>query len=118
MTGPLALVSIVALAPCPRAALALDGQELLKKCKDTNVASQAFCVGYITGILDTLESKSGSDPRLICRASDIGPDQLRRVVLKFLRSHSESHANADGEVGQALIENFPCKDKPDDANLQ
>jgi hypothetical protein len=114
MTGPLALVLIAALALCPRAALALDGQDLLKKCKDTNVASQAFCLGYITGISDTLESKSGLNSSLICRASGVGPDQLRRVVLKFLRSHSEGHANADSEVGQALIETFPCKDEQDE----
>jgi hypothetical protein len=114
MTGPLALVLTVALALCPRTALALDGQDLLKKCKDTNVASQAFCLGYITGISDMLGSKSASDSSLICRASGIGPDQLRRAVLKYLRSRSESHANADSEVSQALIETFPCKDKQDE----
>jgi hypothetical protein len=103
------LVIALGLLTGGQAAIALDGNELLKKCKDPASASQAFCVGYITGISDILESKTDSSIKLVCRAADIGPDQLRRVVLKYLRDRTVNRVNAEGVVGQALMESFPCK---------
>jgi hypothetical protein len=110
-TECLALLLIGALALWSCEVLALDSHELLKKCRDNTAASQAFCLGYIAGISDMLRSQSGSDPSLICIAAGAGPDQLRRLVLKFLREHPDGHASADGQISQALIDNFPCKDE-------
>ena len=51
------------------------------------------------------------------------PDQLRRVIVKYLRDHPEDRFDsADILVGLALTESFPCKEKagrakkPDRAN--
>jgi hypothetical protein len=72
----------------PRIGLALDGKELLKTCTNFDVMSQTFCLGYITGIADTLGPKSGSS--LVCIASGGRPDQLRRAIVKYLRDHPEN----------------------------
>ena len=43
------------------------------------------------------------------------PDQLRRVIVKYLRDHPENRFDsADILVGLALTESFPCKEKQDE----
>jgi hypothetical protein len=113
MTRHLIIAMIAVLSFYPRGALAVDGHELLQKCKDTNAASLAFCLGYITAISDMLESRIGDGPSLICNTTGAGADTLRRVVLKYLRTHPLGQTNANSVVDQALIENFPCEDKQD-----
>ena len=100
----------IALALWPRAALALTGNELLKRCEDNDAVQRAFCVGYVIGVADMVEEGPSG---LICVATGVSNGQLSDIVVKFLRDHPERrHYSANSLVGVALMETYPCQDEP------
>jgi len=76
----------IALVLWSRAALALTGNELLKRCEDNDAVQRAFCVGYVIGVADMVEEGPSG---LICVATGVSNGQLSDIVVKFLRDHPE-----------------------------
>ena len=69
---------------------ALNGQELRLYCASQNPQDDAICIVYITGAVDAFttidlmgQKTSGTAPRF-CVPDDVGPDQLKQVMLAWL----------------------------------
>jgi len=68
--------------------------------------------GYIMGVSDGL---MGTSLYYYCPPAKIDKNQLRGVVSKYLKTHSQDlHVPAGALVAAALIEAFPCKKKSQD----
>ena len=74
----------------PASTDALNGQELRAYCASQNPQDDAICIVYITGAVDAFttidlmgQKTSGTAPRF-CVPDDVGPDQLKQVMLAWL----------------------------------
>lgn len=82
-----------------------SGNELFDVCNArVNDQRQLFCVGYIEGASDALNSQG-----TICTPKDITVRQTVDVILNYLRKHPEQrHMAAPVLTGAALVQAFPC----------
>ena len=97
----------------PGAALALSGYELLSHCEasiDTGPMYRGYCYGFIDGVAALLRREP---IHTVCAPSGVTSGQLTDIIVKYLRDHpAKRHYEASSLVGLALMEAFPCKDKP------
>jgi hypothetical protein len=106
----LAFALTIALMLSPRAALALDGNQILQTCENTSGYNQGFCLGYLMGVVDSLVN--GAAP-VMCTNDFVTLGQMRDIVLKFLSDHPESrHCGAIDITYVSLRNLFPCPGKP------
>jgi Rap1a immunity proteins len=107
------LAFALTMALSPGAALALDGNDVLRTCENTSGYNEGFCLGYLLGVVDSL--MNGAAP-LICnndRTGNVTFAQMRDIVLKYLRDHPENrHCGAIDITYVALRNLFPCGGKP------
>lgn len=87
-----------------------DGNQLLEAC-EWNDAEVGFCVGYIMGVIDTLDGWAIATKRcLILRPENAQPRQYVDIVLNELRTHPEKrHFPAVMLVDSAFRSAFPCQ---------
>jgi hypothetical protein len=100
-----------------------DGNRLLKNCnaaleyQDSKAQPDSFinvghCIGYVTGIMDTIEMWNAVDKNgsMVCLPNGgISPEQGIRVVVKYLKDHPEKlHLASNGLVWEAFLKAFPC----------
>jgi hypothetical protein len=92
----------------------LNGNTLYATCTG-NDSDRQFCLGYVLGISDAMESyQSGTGVNFggskACVPVGVVFEQQRDVVTNWLREHPEArHYGAPGLVKKALSEGFPCK---------
>lgn len=64
--------------------------------------------GYVVGVADTLTAIG-----TVCLPGGVSNGQVTAVVHKYLRDNpAVLHQNAVVLVARALMDSFPCKDKP------
>lgn len=82
------------------------GGALFDTCNNQNDKSkQSYCLGYIAGVTDVLTGM-----HIICAGQRIGLDEIKDVVVKYLREHpGERDMDADDLTSTALTSAFPCK---------
>jgi len=87
------------------------GNELYESCisktnsSQTNSAQNIFCLAYVAGIFDALESL-----RMTCRPNEVTMGQAQDMIANYLRDHPEArHVAAADIVGSVLLKTFPCK---------
>ena len=105
-----ALIAALALSTLPRAAAAFSGAQLLELCTTggdapEEAANLIFCNGYLEGV----HSGYTLMARFMCIPDGVTPDQVRLVIVDFLREHPgllRTYANL--LVVTALTEEFPC----------
>jgi hypothetical protein len=119
------MLFVCAMIIIPSWATAMDGNEMLSKCKAawTEPVSStsfqeydgAYCMGYIDAVVDVeatwkdVEAPSSKAVHF-CMPTGVTSDQSRKVVKKYLEQHPEKlHWKADRLITLALIEAFPCK---------
>ncbi len=82
-----------------------NGYELLEGC-DQNAE---FCLGYVTGAVDTLEAEGAMQHRMCHAPSNVTTKQMTDVVHKYLRAHAENRQNrASFLMLYAMEDAFPC----------
>lgn len=77
-----ALFAMTAAPGTVQAGPSLTGNELLTACKDSNEATQGFCLGYIVGVIEGLKW-GGAAPLLMTGATASEADKFAATVLGF-----------------------------------
>ena len=133
LTALLLLCAFVTTADCKNPPNTRDGNSLLRECQvslkiedgdvtglDSVDASMddGYCVGLITGILDThgilgqLEESLGGrfKPYFCPSKNQLAVTQAVRIVVKYLRENpSQLHQPETMLAMMALASSFPCK---------
>jgi hypothetical protein len=82
----------------------VGGNELFESCKSDNVGVQNICRGYIVGVVDAFDAQ-----RIICTPENVSADQVRDIVVKWLRDHPENrHLQAATLVKAAIPDSWSC----------
>jgi len=93
-------------------AMAYDGNKLLDYCHDYTEVSDfgaGLCIGYVSGIADSLNNKVNSLPTPFCAPSGVIYKQLVLIIIKYLNDNpAELHKTASILVQRAFMEAFPC----------
>ena len=89
----------------------IDGDSLLRSCQeDDSLAHWGACLGYVRGVTDILLSGVQMNGVTACVPRNVETGQVTDVVKQFLASHpGQRHLPAEGLVGAALQEAFPCR---------
>src|SRR5262249_58172036 len=62
------------------------GNELYESCtSQTNLALNTFCLAYVAGIFDALESL-----KMTCRPTEVSMGQAQDLITNYLRDHPEA----------------------------
>ena len=86
------------------------GNDLKRMCVG-QVYEDAICMGYVTGIYDTLVATNAQNG--ICTGSGgVTVGQIQEITKKYFNEHPEKlHFTAQFLVRSALREAFPCPRK-------
>lgn len=87
---------------------ALQGEELAGVCSDDkDKFKQGFCVGYLTGVSETLTGALQTSG--ICAPKDITIEKLIATVATYSSSHADKRQGpAVSLVWSALVDAWPC----------
>jgi hypothetical protein len=104
-------LALVCLAAPARAAYIGAGQ-LLDFCQGSGEADKTFCIAYLFGVVDgvdTVQQARPDLPKAYCPPADATLDILQDKVIAYLRAHPENRSySASGVVRMALHEAYPC----------
>jgi len=103
------------LKNCITALNALDGK--ISATKGEAAFCAGICFGKVGGVVDAgtiinafAESKGHNKQDVYCVPDDVSTAQATRVVVKYLKEHSEDlHQRDTALIVTALKEAFPCK---------
>ncbi len=89
-------------------AYALQGEELAGVCSDEkDKFNQGFCVGYLTGVSETLTGVLQTSG--ICAPKDITIEKLITTVATYSSRHDDKRKGpAVSLVWSALVDAWPC----------
>jgi hypothetical protein len=89
---------------------------LLAICTDVDPDSRsvtaALCTGYLQGVVEGVNFATIGDHNklLICRPSDVSGEQMRDVVVKYLRDRpQQGHQLSVIHATRAFVQAWPCK---------
>ena len=86
-----------------------NGNKLLGTCQNESEIPWGYCLGYIVGIAEVLET----EPLVgmgACLPKTATKGQLRIIVIKWLEANPQHlHFSAHSLVVKALSKAFPCK---------
>ena len=108
----LALAMVVMVSPAWGAVVFKNGNKLLSDCNESlGSHSEAFCIGYIMGVYDAIQSNDGTlNGFTNCSGDFVVNGQIRDVVVKWLKDNPQHrHNGASGLISHALQEAFPCQ---------
>ncbi len=86
---------------------ALSGDDLTRVCTDKDATREALCVGYVSGVSETLTSVLQTSG--ICAPDSVSLGKLITVVVDYIDAHPEKrHSSAVPLVWSALVDAWPC----------
>jgi len=96
----------------------ITGRSLYDDCAAPSAARQAHCIGFITGVSDTLAYMEADSPApLLCIPDEIEAGRLRDVVTRYLAAHpSLLNLSASSLAAKALVGAWPCASRTVAAN--
>lgn len=116
MKTVISLLLLVSLS-APVRVFALTGTDLLAWCEQTVEAEATlgggFCLGAAYGVHLTMSTYQSilkdQDVTLVCFPEAHEPDQMRRIILNYLRTHPDQlQFEAYALVIWAFMDAFPC----------
>ena len=108
------LLASALLSPAPASAGFVSGEQLLDICKADsqgagNPLKSAECLGFVIGVADTFDCVEKLHGFTWDSTAKVAQPQLVKTVVDWLDKHPTSLAyEADGLVGAALSETYPC----------
>ena len=81
-----------------------DGNKLLSDMDDTASTSKMYALGYVAGVVDSLNQV------VFCMPSTVTVGQVNDMIRNYLRNTpAERHLPADVIISKAFGVAFPCK---------
>jgi hypothetical protein len=88
-------------------AYALSGDDLVGVCTDKDETREALCVGYVSGVSETLTNVLQTSG--ICAPDSVSLGKLITVVVDYINAHPEKRqSSAVPLVWSALVDAWPC----------
>lgn len=114
MLRVLTIAMLIAIgAAAPARAQYFDGNTLHFRCqqeRETAMVRWTDCLGYVSGVADVMSGRNAINGVQACIPRGTSRNQLKDVVVDWLRRHPEHrHHNAGGLVAAALAEAYPCR---------
>lgn len=112
----IALATSAVITAYPANATFKDGNALYSDCSakpndSTYYQSDAYCLGYILGVTDTLATMRIMNKRNHCIPENVTAGQIRDIVLQYLqRTPEKRHLPADFLVLSAINLAFNCSE--------
>jgi hypothetical protein len=104
-----ALVLMIVTTIATARAEFVTGNELYTKCTSNDPADKFWCLGFTTGVHDTLPQ---GPKGLLCETPNVAAGQVLDVVVKYLRENpAYRDLPASLLAGAALGQAFPCKEQ-------
>ena len=90
--------------------LFFTGSMLYNFCRDSNIAHQSACEGYILSINDNMFSNEYKNDYKVCYPKGVSPAQLRLQLVKYIENNPD-FMNKPGNtiVIKSLLNKFKCK---------
>ena len=66
-----------------------NGSTLYNFCRDTNIAHQSACEGYILSINDNMFSNEYKNDYKVCYPKGVSPAQLRLQLVKYIENNPD-----------------------------
>ena len=85
-----ALAAITLVAARQADANFQTGNDLLRFCEDISDSGYGRCLGYVEGVVDSLEVARSDHHLPPCVREGIGTAQVHNAVIKYLRDHPET----------------------------
>lgn len=107
--------AVAGVTPAECRTLQMTGNNLQRFClakgdEGLGATPNILCLGYITAILELLDSGSVVGGRRACIPQDADANQLNDIVTNYIRSHPETrHLAAHYLVALAFSLAFPCR---------
>jgi hypothetical protein len=103
----LVLLASMICAAIPTAS-ALQGEELAGVCSDDkDKFKQGFCIGYLTGVSETLTGVLQTSG--ICAPKDLTIEKLITAVATYSSNHADKRKGPGVSlVWSALVDTWPC----------
>ena len=101
------MIALALLATAP-ALTFFSGNDLYSQCE---METPMVCVGYILGVSDAVSDAetAGSLPRLVCVSRDSTPEQLKDIVVKYLRDNPDTRDKSAASLTVAALRHAaPC----------
>jgi hypothetical protein len=70
-------------------AVFVSGNDLLTNCQSEIAVDRMYCLAYIAGIFDVIESNTINGFRACIPSNGVTSDQVRDIAVRFLREHPE-----------------------------
>ena len=112
------LLMVVASLFVVSPAFAMNSKVLLKRCSEAEKSFQKleadnakalFCIGYLSGVVDTYDSLKNKDKEPLYCLPKNDMELYVRTVVKFLKDNPDYLSyNAPISIIQSFIEAFPC----------
>ena len=88
----------------------LNGEKLLKICKDSKEVNQAACEGYILGIQDAINSGHLEKHLSLCFPKGVSPKDLRLNLINFIEVMPQTGKfSGESVVAKSLELHYKCK---------
>jgi hypothetical protein len=90
-----------------------SGNDFLRVCSNESITNtvQAFCLGYVHGVLDRFESDP-TPQTIVCEPASVTFGQQHSIVVKFIRDHPDVwHEHTGDLIALAIMRAFPCPKK-------
>ncbi|MBT6220417.1 MAG: hypothetical protein HN578_06065 [Rhodospirillales bacterium] len=103
--------------PATSAGLFMDGNKLHDMCNKDTARDQGFCLGFITGVADSLEGAADILNFVLadkfkpgtCVPKNVNIGQLRDIAKKHLQDNPQSRHKSAWEIVSSSFGNaFPC----------
>ena len=90
--------------------LFFTGSTLYNFCRDSNIAHQSACEGYILSINDNMFSNEYKNDYKVCYPKGVSPAQLRLQLVKFIENNPDyMNEPANTIVIKSLLNKYKCK---------
>jgi len=87
----------------------VPGKDLLRNCRDISDSGYGLCLGYIEGVLDSMETERRLQHLPSCLPGDVDTSRVHNLVIEYLLAHPDKGDQpADHLVVAAATAEWRC----------
>ena len=107
-----ALASLSLPSSSTAAAAVHTANWLLQTCDRQDVASQSYCLGYVSASVEAMSILLATQDRTFCMPDTITQYQLQEAVILHIKKRPKDwHESAAVLIGLAVLDAWPCTDR-------